>query len=42
TGKARKIYALFNRIFIDRGKEMLVRIKIFSASSISKLSWEEI
>ncbi|CAG8771721.1 26804_t:CDS:2 [Gigaspora margarita] len=42
TEKARKIYALFNSIFKDRGKEMIVRIKTFSASSISKLSWEEI
>ncbi|CAG8582033.1 16711_t:CDS:1, partial [Cetraspora pellucida] len=42
TEKVRKIYALFNSIFKDRGKEMIVRIKTFSASSISKLSWEEI
>ncbi|CAG8557555.1 10024_t:CDS:2 [Cetraspora pellucida] len=42
TEKAWKIYALFNSIFKDRGKEMIVCIKTFSASSISKLSWEEI
>ncbi|CAG8487625.1 1751_t:CDS:2, partial [Scutellospora calospora] len=42
TEKVRKIYALFNSIFKDREKEMIVRIKTFSTSSISKLSWEEI
>ncbi|CAG8698870.1 2275_t:CDS:1, partial [Cetraspora pellucida] len=42
TEKAQKIYALFNSLFKDREKEMIVRIKTFSASSISKLSWEEI
>ena len=42
TEKARKIYALFNSIFNDRGKEMIKQVKTFSASSISKLSWEDI
>jgi len=32
------IYALFNSIFNDREKEMIARIKTFSASSISKLN----
>jgi len=36
------IYALFNGIFNDREKEMIARIKTFSASSISKLSLEDI
>ncbi|RHZ81178.1 hypothetical protein Glove_123g69 [Diversispora epigaea] len=42
TEKARKIYALFNSIFNDKGKKMIKQVKTFSASSISKLSWEDI
>ncbi|CAG8657007.1 4053_t:CDS:1 [Paraglomus occultum] len=42
TEKARKIFALLNNGFKDKGENMIIRIRTFTASSISKLSWEEI